>query len=253
MSYAACIVAAAPVRAEASHRSEMVSQLLFGEFASVLETTKDFTRVVTLYDNYEGWCQSSQLTTVTEADTLLPVAGYTAGRDCVAIINNTAVALSAATPVYEPGVTYQLGQYAIIYAPGYLPVQPFEETVIKQLALPYLNVPYLWGGRSHFGLDCSGFTQQVLKVMGIQLMRDASQQATQGVVVDFLQEVKCGDLAYFDNEEGRITHVGIMLNNEEIIHASGRVRIDKIDNQGIINSDTGVRTHKLRVIKRMSV
>lgn len=251
MSYVACIVAAAPLRAEASHRSEMVSQLLFGEFARVLETIKDFTRVVTLFDEYEGWCQSSQLTAVTEADTLLPVSGYTAGRESVAIINNTAVVLSAATPVYEAGVSYKWGHYTITYAPGFLPVQPFEEEVIRQLAMPYLNVPYLWGGRSCFGLDCSGFTQQVLKMMGIQLMRDASQQATQGKVVDFIQEVKCGDLAYFDNEDGRITHVGIMLNTEEIIHASGRVRIDKIDNQGIINSDTGLRTHKLRVIKTM--
>ncbi|BAV05225.1 Cell wall-associated hydrolase, NlpC family [Filimonas lacunae] len=250
MSFVACIVAAAPLRAEASHRSEMVSQLLFGEFARVVETTKDFVKLVTLYDNYEGWCQASQLTGVTEAATLLPVAGYSS-REYAAVINNTAVPFSIATPVYATETVYQWDHYTITYVPGFLPVQAFSEQAVKQLALPYLNVPYLWGGRSSFGIDCSGFTQQVMKMMGVRLLRDASQQATQGEVVDFLQEAQCGNLAYFDNEEGRITHVGIMLNNAEIIHASGRVRIDKIDNQGIVNSDTGVRTHKLRVIKRM--
>lgn len=251
MGYVVCLVAAAPLRADASHRSEMVSQLLFGEFAKVLETSKEFTKVAMLYDSYEGWCQTSQLTQVTEEDTLVPVAGYTFSKDTVALLNNTEVPLSIATPVYGSGVTHQWGPYSVSYSPAFLKVQPFDEVITRQLALPYLNVPYLWGGRSSFGLDCSGFTQQVMKMMGIKMLRDASQQALQGRVIDFLQEVKCGDLAFFDNDDKKITHVGIMLNPEEIIHASGRVRIDKIDNSGILNSDTGQRTHKLRVVKRI--
>jgi gamma-D-glutamyl-L-lysine dipeptidyl-peptidase len=127
---------------------------------------------------------------------------------------------------------------------------PFEAALIKQNALGFLDTPYLWGGKTACGIDCSGFSQQVFKQFGIKLPRDSYQQAEAGEVVGFLMEAQCGDLAFFDNEEGRITHVGIMLGNDEIIHSSGKVRIDKIDSQGIINSETGARTHKLRIIKR---
>jgi cell wall-associated NlpC family hydrolase len=126
----------------------------------------------------------------------------------------------------------------------------FNAERINQIARKYLDVPYLWGGKSLCGIDCSGFCQQVFKQFEIKLPRDAYQQAAYGEVVGFLQEVQCGDLAFFDNEEGRITHVGIMLSTNEIIHSSGKVRIDKIDHQGIINSETGARTHQLRIIKR---
>ena len=115
----------------------------------------------------------------------------------------------------------------------------------------FLNSPYLWGGKSSFGVDCSGFTQQVFKLMGIGLPRDAYQQVSTGETVDFLQLACCGDLAFFDNENGDITHVGILLSSNSIIHASGYVRIDTIDHLGIINILTGKRTHNLRIIKRM--
>jgi cell wall-associated NlpC family hydrolase len=122
---------------------------------------------------------------------------------------------------------------------------------VRQLTYKFLNIPYLWGGKTMFGLDCSGFTQTVFKFLNVPLLRDAYQQATQGEAVGFLEETKTGDLAFFDNEEGRITHVGILLNASEIIHASGKVRIDKIDHEGILQSETFQRTHHLRVIKRV--
>jgi cell wall-associated NlpC family hydrolase len=115
----------------------------------------------------------------------------------------------------------------------------------------YLNAPYLWGGKSVFGIDCSGLSQMVFRQFGIKLRRDAYQQAEQGELVGFLQEAKAGDLAFFDNNEGRINHVGIMMDNERIIHASGKVRIDAIDNQGIFNRELNRYTHKLRIIKRV--
>jgi gamma-D-glutamyl-L-lysine dipeptidyl-peptidase len=129
-------------------------------------------------------------------------------------------------------------------------VESFTAENIRAAAMQYLDVPYIWGGKSKNGIDCSGFCQQVFKQFGIQLPRDAYQQAAYGEVVGFLLEVQTGDLAFFDNEEGKITHVGLMLGPDEIIHASGKVRIDKIDQQGIINAETGVRTHQLRLIKR---
>jgi cell wall-associated NlpC family hydrolase len=126
----------------------------------------------------------------------------------------------------------------------------FNEETINWLTGQYLNTAYLWGGRSIYGIDCSGFTQQVFRFLNIVLPRDAYQQAALGEVVGFLQEAVAGDLAFFDNADGKITHVGIMLDAATVIHASGRVRIDDIDNFGIINRDTGERTHQLRIIKR---
>lgn len=253
MTYVACIVAAAPLRALNSHRSEMVSQLLLGEFASVLEVEKDFIKVQCLHDGYEGWCQTSQLTEVDEETIRFTSVSYTTSRNAIVTMDNVPVYTSLSTPVYNNAKELQLGKYVLNYS-GVTDKEvydTFDEKIVSRLAHNYLNVPYLWGARSSFGIDCSGFTQQVFKVVGVNLLRDAYQQATQGEVVGFLQECICGDLAFFDNEEGRITHVGIMLNPEQIIHSSGRVRIDKMDSQGIINTDTGQRTHKLRIIKRI--
>ena len=125
-----------------------------------------------------------------------------------------------------------------------------DAETIKQVAFKFLNSTYLWGGKSVFGIDCSGFTQSVYKFLNISLLRDAQQQATQGELIGFLQEARCGDLAFFDNEAGQIIHVGILLSAHEIIHAAGKVRIDKIDNEGIVHAQTGQRTQRLRIIRR---
>jgi len=118
-------------------------------------------------------------------------------------------------------------------------------------ALLLLNAPYLWGGRSPLGIDCSGFTQLVYRMSGFNLLRDASQQATQGEVLSFIEEAEQGDLAFFDNSEGAITHVGIIMNDNYIIHAHGKVRIDRLDQSGIFNVEKHQHTHKLRMIKKV--
>ena len=122
---------------------------------------------------------------------------------------------------------------------------------IVDTAHMYRSAPYLWGGKTPFGIDCSGFTQMVYKLNGYKLLRDASQQATQGEVLSFIEESEPGDLAFFDNEEGKIIHVGIMLENNYIIHASGKVRIDRLDHLGIYNAELNRHTHRLRVIKKI--
>ena len=122
---------------------------------------------------------------------------------------------------------------------------------ITETAFQYLNAPYLWGGKSIFGIDCSGLVQVVYSMVGIQLLRDASDQVESGEVIDFLSETKAGDLAFFENPDGRIVHVGILLNSHQIIHSSGWVKIETIDSQGIISEQTGTYTHKLRVVKRL--
>lgn len=254
MAYAVCKVPVAPLRAEQAHKSEMISQLLLAEAGLILEEAKDFIKLQSIHDGYEGWCQRSQLAVVDTYTKEAASQTYTAGWVNTIAINNAPAHVPMGIPVLSAVNAKELsavlnidyGNAAIWNAANAKP----EAAAIKERAMPFLNTPYLWGGRSVFGIDCSGFTQMVFRFFNIPLLRDAYLQATQGEVVGFLQEARCGDLAFFDNAEGRITHVGILLNDEEIIHSSGNVRIDKIDNAGIVNVETGVRTHKLRIIKR---
>lgn len=248
-----CVVPVCPIRAEPAHKSEQVSQLLFGELCEVLERNKDFIRIKAEYDTYEGWCQANQLEEMLER-LPLPHEGLAPAWINEVQVNGQPmyIPFGSVIPVGE-GQSLQLGKFKIEYKGDI--IKPEENTstedLVKKFSYTYLNTPYLWGGRSVFGVDCSGFVQVVFSCLNIKMPRDAYQQAVEGESVGFLQEVKCGDLAFFDNENGRITHVGILLNSETIIHASGKVRLDTIDNLGIINSDTGKRTHNLRVIKRI--
>lgn len=252
MSYAVCKVPVAPLRAEAAHRSEMVSQLLLAEAALILEESKDFIKLQCLYDGYEGWCQRSQLAIAGSWNNNSQPTDFTAG-----FINTVAInGIPAQVPMGVPVLTAEnAGLLNNILRIDYskavtMPVTAPDAGAIRKLAEQALNTPYLWGGRSVFGIDCSGFTQLIFRFFNIPLLRDAYLQAGQGDGVGFLQEARCGDLAFFDNAEGRITHVGILLNDQEIIHAAGNVRVDKIDNAGIVNVETGIRTHQLRIIKR---
>ncbi len=251
MPFVVCIAAVCPLRSEASHRSEMVSQLLFGEAAEVLEVAKDFTQIRCLYDDYTGWAQNSQLAETDETVANMQPESFTYKRNTTVVLNGIQMYVPVGTPVF--GNTF-FGRYSVAYPEEEtlkFDASFFTDEVIKMVALLYEQVPYLWGGKSSFGIDCSGFVQQVFKLFGKPLLRDASLQAAQGEGIGFLQESRCGDLAFFDNEEGRIIHVGILLSPSEIIHASGYVRIDPIDSYGILNRQTGQRTHKLRVIKRV--
>lgn len=245
-----CIVPAAPLRKEAAHRSEMVSQLLFGETAEILEKDKLFARVRCTYDQYEGWCQLTELCAGPEGETVT-TEKLTNEWDTVIRFNGQPMHLALGTPL---GMAHsgKIGPFTVeTNEPGWDPLSAaLSSEALAERAFQYLNVPYLWGGRSPFGIDCSGFVQQVYRFFNIALPRDAYLQAGAGETVGFLQEARCGDLAYFDNPEGRITHVGMMLDNATIIHASGRVRVDNIDTMGIISGDSGERTHNLRIIKR---
>lgn len=244
-----CSVPVAPLRKEATHRSEMVSQLLFGECVQLIESSGDFVLVKNEYDAYTGWCQRSQLTELTEAFSFATPEMLTADYINTGSLRNVAIHLPMGVPISNwKGITDPLLEYAgSAHLAGSV---PFTETAIIQMAAAYLNVPYLWGGKSVFGIDCSGFSQQVFRYFGKKLPRDSGDQAKQGEDVGFLEETRAGDLAFFDNAEGTITHVGLLLNNHEIIHASGKVRIDTIDQWGIINRETKQRTHTLRIIKR---
>jgi len=244
--YAVCVVPVAHVRLVPDHRSEMKSQLLFGEMATIAEMDKNgWAKIICKADGYEGWCQARQLREIDMAQ--FNAAGITLTADWVneIIYNGRLMRIPMGSLINEKDEATQSS------CKQWQPADATcDEATIKAIAFKFLNTAYLWGGRSVFGIDCSGFAQGVYKFLNVPILRDAYLQATQGVVVNFLQEACCGDLAFFDDENGQIVHVGILLNDKEIIHASVKVRIDKIDNEGIVNTDTGDRTHHLRIIKR---
>jgi gamma-D-glutamyl-L-lysine dipeptidyl-peptidase len=244
--YAICCVPVAPVRMIADHRSEMKSQLLFGEKVTIDNSDiKGWIKITCKGDGYEGWCQLAQFQKIDATqynDNDIVVAADWVNE--ISYDNKAMfIPLGSLLSANETGVKFSGTTFNPTTAQK-------NEATIQQIAFKFLNTAYLWGGRSVFGIDCSGFAQAVYKFLNIPLLRDAHLQATQGAIVGFLQEARCGDLAFFDDEEGQIVHVGILLNDSDIIHASAKVRIDKIDNEGIVNITTGERTHHLRIIKR---
>lgn len=248
MHFIIAITSISPLRAEASHRAEMVSQMLFGETAEVIDVSEDFFKVRTTLDNYTGWIQQSQTLDITKKFFRKKVKGLVTENKII-FLNKEPILLPMGAPVWHTNnIEYKTVKY------GRVPLNTrleFTKENMVLIARKFLNSSYLWGGRTVFGTDCSGFTQQVFRILHVPLPRDAYKQSEVGELVGFLPEVECGDLAFFDNAEGRITHVGILLSDKRIIHAAGNVRIDKIDTQGIVNIETGLRTHNLRMIKRI--
>ena len=255
LSTAICIVPVAPMRAMASHRAEMVSQLLFGERCRILENEPGgWVKVQARFDGYEGWCQQGQLHAIAAELFDQEVEAFAGDWVNDVMVNGEPVRipLGASLPGFHPE-GFSWGKLQLLYK-GILWRRSEtlrEDVILKGLAFQFLHTGYLWGGKSVFGVDCSGFVQQVFKLMGVPLLRDASMQAGQGKEIGFLEETRCGDLAFFDNEEGKITHVGLLLGDGQIIHASGEVRVDTIHHEGIISSATGERTHKLRLLRRV--
>ncbi|MDA3614646.1 C40 family peptidase [Polluticaenibacter yanchengensis] len=248
------IVPVAPLRTGSSHKTEMVNQLLFGEILESIEVEGDFTRVVTAYEQYEGWVQTRQIAEISHEELNALTFEYVYTHSAELLINEESVIVphAANIPVGIHSPVVKIGNYSIMHLqnPGGDILPEERREVLLSLSRMYYGTAYLWGGKCVYGTDCSGYVQQLYKLIGIKLPRDAYQQAEEGVLVVFLEEAKPGDLAFFDNDNGRITHVGMLLGNGKIIHASADVHIDDIDNQGIIHSLTGERTHQLRVIKR---
>lgn len=235
MNKGICIVTVAPVRAENSDKAEIVTEILFGESADILEVNKNWTRIKMHYDGYEGWMDTKQIKPVTDEELANRKVTLITEDFSSVIMNDGKTLLSMGSEVEFPAVASRRSH-------------DVRES-IALTAKEFINVPYLWGGKSFFAVDCSGFTQLVYKIHNIKLPRDTYQQAEVGVPLSFVEESQPGDLAFFENAEGKIIHVGIMLDNHRIIHASGKVRIDTLDSTGIFNKEMNKHTHKLRVIK----
>ena len=248
MQYGICNLSIVPLRLEPTDKSELVSQALYGEFFKVLEQRKSWSRIRLHFDKYEGWIDSKQFKEIAKNDyDGLKNEPLKLSSDLVEFIQNENEQLFT-IPIGSSlnGLQLLNHKHNGSFVNG---VQPKEQIIIT--AFNYLNAPYLWGGKTPFGIDCSGFTQMVYKLNGHKLLRDASQQATQGISLSFIEESEPGDLAFFDNDEGQIIHVGIILKDNYIIHAHGKVRIDRLDHSGIYNVDNNKHSHKLRVIKKI--
>lgn len=230
-----CTVSVAPIRAENSHQSEMTTQLLYGESCDILETIGSFAKIKIDFDDYEGWVDLKQIAPISDEDF---------AQRKTEIVNR----LFGVYDLMDGSTLLSIGS-ELHSETGNLLAK--EISSVASTAVQFLNVPYLWSGRSFFGIDCSGFSQLVYKVHGIRLPREAHQQAELGTVLDFLEEAVPGDLAFFENKEGKISHVGIMLEDQKIIHAFGKVRIDVLNSSGIFNKELNQHTHQLRFLKRI--
>ena len=251
--FAICNLSIIPLRIEPSDKSEIVSQVLFGEHFEIIEQQKSWTKIKLHFDDYEGWIDTKQYQIISEENyNLLCKEAIVLNSDLVEYVsdkNNVLIPITLGASLSflnHSDINIDNYEFEGLKISGIKP----KNNIVATSYL-YLNSPYLWGGKTPFGIDCSGFTQMVYKLNGYKLLRDASQQSSQGEVLSFIEESEAGDLAFFDNEEGKIIHVGIILENNYIIHASGKVRIDRLDHLGIYNAEQNRHTHRLRVIKKI--
>jgi len=245
-----------PMRAETSDKAELVTQILFGECYEVVAREGNWVCVQLATDGYRGWIDHKQHT---------PVSGayfqewcsvpHARTMELVQLVTRGEVRIPVGMGSYLPffdGAQIRVGDERFAFTGKASSIgEQYTGSQLIEVASSFLKAPYLWGGKSVFGIDCSGFTQQVFGICGYQLPRDAYQQVVQGDEVHFVSQTRPGDLAFFSNQEGRIIHVGILLEGQQIMHAHGEVRIDTLDHNGIYNTDRKRYSHQLRIIKRV--
>jgi cell wall-associated NlpC family hydrolase len=246
MSFAFCRVSVSPIRGEQKDSSEMVSQLLFGELITVLKKENNWLFIETFLDKYQGWIDEKQIQYISKEVALDWAKNQKIITKDIKIKTNIGL------------INITKGAFLHKITPQKFNIDNFNiesnfihtKTNLITFAKSFLNTPYLWGGKNSYGIDCSGFSQVVLRSQGIEIPRDASQQINLGIETT-LNKAKQGDLAFFANAKGKIIHVGILLSKSQIIHASGRVKIDKIDQEGIWSEELKTYSHTLHSIKRM--
>ena len=248
-----------PVREAPNDKSEMVNQLLFGEAFQVEKIQGNWAYIVSAFDAYKGWIDKKQMIGIGETEyNRLNREDIYVSTDVSQIVQNEStgelipVVAGSSLPAPDKNRRFVIAGREFIYeGPAGDLINVKIPKQIPSIADMFKGAPYFWGGRSIFGLDCSGYTQIVYKIAGYRIKRDASEQAMQGESIDFIFNANPGDLLFFDNKEGNITHTGIFLGEHKIIHAHGKVRVDYVDHHGIFNRDLREYSHKLRLIKRM--
>lgn len=256
LDHGVCRLSLVPVRAEPADRAEQVTQLLFGDHYTVLESRDKKWLYIRIHaDQYEGWIDSKQHQSIQrEYFDHLNTAEFKITTDVTSSLlynkSRVMILIGSIIPIASSELFKMEEQFAFNGEAKNLG-QRRDAEFVKNIAQKYLNAPYQWGGKSPFGIDCSGLVQMVFKISGYSLQRDAAQQAGQGRPVESLDAYKPGDVAFFQNPEGRINHTGIILAADKIIHASGKVRIDHINEEGILNVENKIYTHTLSHIRRI--
>jgi gamma-D-glutamyl-L-lysine dipeptidyl-peptidase len=257
IDYGVCRLSIVSVRKDPNHRSELTTQLLFGDDYEVLERSEDklWLKIRIHFDHYEGWIDSRQHHTITrEHFDYISRADFKVSTDLTSSIlyNKTPlpIVMGSIIPISSTELFKMEEQFAFNGEAKSIG-QKREFEFLRAIAVKYLNAPYLWGGKSPFGMDCSGFVQMVFKISGYRLPRDAWQQALHGKPVHEFSEVQFGDVAFFKNDEEKIVHTGIVIGENKIIHASGRVRIDYFNEEGIVNVETRSYSHTFAYVRRI--
>lgn len=243
-----------PLRSGPTHRSEMLSQVLFGEKYIIIDQSGTWLKTESLFDSFSGWIDMNHLQHSESKD-------MAKGHVLVKHIkcykkDKTKLVLEPGCEIYNPDFkqrTFTAGEHVFTTSPDFDDSYISTSDSLADSAMKFINSPYIWGGRIPSGIDCSGMTQLIFKIHGITIPRNSWQQSEVGETISFIDESKPGDLVFFDDEKGNISHVGMMIFSGLIIHASGRVRIDPIDHQGIFKQETGKYSHHLRTIKRIIV
>lgn len=239
MKYGICSLSVIPMRANPAHESELVSELLYNDIYNVIDENDDWLKIKCCYDAYEGWIRKLQHHSISD-------------KEFQDYLSKGKYIINQAYSLYNDKIL-SFGSKIFEKTDDSIPLRKtFDTQILVESALKFINVPYRWGGKSVMGIDCSAFVQLCAKAAGYKLARDASQQVASGNTIASLSESQPGDIAFFDNKNKNIIHVGILLPDKTIIHASGKVRIDKIDAIGIYNEELKAHTHHLCIIKRLS-